>query len=101
MEVWQYNLFEPPKEIGQKSQIIPYERQKGEDKDITRLKILDKLYKKIYILLQPKFNEEKIGKYIIYHDELQAEIEDTQNLSIRNKIKLHIKAIRELRNDKN
>ena len=97
----QLAIFGEPIEIGQKRPIEKYCPQQGEIPDIIKIRILDELYRILYYTLKPLTSERKRKKYIFYHDELQAEIDGTQNLSIRDKIHIHIKAIKELRSGRN
>lgn len=97
MEILQLNLFgEEPTEIKVKEP-EPYHKQPNDLKDITRIRILDYCYKKLFFLLKPKFNEKQRGIFIFYHDELQAEIKGTGDLPIRDRIILHIEAIKKIR----
>lgn len=94
---YQLQIFDEPKVIGEAPPEKKYCVQKNDEKDITRIRILDECYRRLYFMLKPKYNEVKRGIFIFYHDELQAEIEGTSDLSIRERLFIHIKAIREIK----
>lgn len=72
----------------------------GDEKHIFRYKTLQKLHSKIYEFM-PLFldqeNAHQIGNIICYPDEKQAELEGTWKLPIKQRIKLHIQLLRQLR----
>lgn len=72
----------------------------GDEKHIFRHKTLQKLHSKIYEFMPLFLDQENahlVGNIICYPDEKQAEIEGTWNLPIKQRIKLHIELLRQLR----
>lgn len=72
-----------------------------DEKHIFRTSILQKLHEQIYaeLGLNP-FTEStyEVGGLIVYPEEKQAELKDTWNMSINDRVKAHIKVLRKLRN---
>jgi hypothetical protein len=72
----------------------------GDEKHIFRYKTLQKLHSKIFEhmpLFLDQENSHLVGDIICYPDEKQAEIEGTWKLPIKQRIKLHIQLLRQLR----
>lgn len=75
----------------------------GDERHIFRIAVLQKLHEKIYMLFSNNFygfetEPENIDGLIFYPDELQAELEGTWNLSIKERVLIHIALLKLLRN---
>lgn len=72
----------------------------GDEKHVFRHKTLQKLYSKIYEhmpLFLDQDNAQLVGNIVCYPDQKQAEIQNTWKLPIKQRIKLHIELLRQLR----
>lgn len=74
----------------------------GDEKHIFRIKTLQKLYSIIYgycdINLFEQFEVKRIGNIIIWGEDKQAEIANTSRLPIKQRVIIHLKLLRLLRN---
>ena len=77
-----------------------------DEKHIFRSSILQKLHEQIYaeIIFLPQFRVHpftdssfEVDGLIVYPEEQQAELKDTWNMSLKDRVKAHIKVLRKLR----
>ena len=73
----------------------------GDERHIFRIKILHKLYSLIYgycnINIFEQFERKDLNGLIVWGEEKQAEISNTSNLPLGDRVKLHIRLLRYLR----
>ena len=73
----------------------------GDEKHILRVKTLHKLYSLIYgycnVDLFEQFEKKEVDGLTIWGEDKQAEIADTWNLPLKNRVLLHLRLLRGLR----
>lgn len=73
----------------------------GDERHIFRIKTLHKLYSMLYgysgINIFEQFEKKDINGLTVWGEEKQAEIQNTSYLSLRDRVRLHIKLLRLLR----